>query len=245
MPKRIDLTGQHFGKLTVLYPGKGIIDSKKRTTWICQCDCGNTIEVMTQSLRSGHTKSCGCLQKEIAKITMQKNRLNNNLDMSNTIFNYIQPLAPTEKRDNYKRVIWKCKCLYPGCGEEFEISVASIPHSLACPKHKNLSKGEIKIKEILLQNNINFIQEYSPVGCINPKTGRTLRFDFFLPDYNLLIEFDGIQHFEKQNYFTSSLEEYQYRDNIKNIWAKENNIRLKRIPYYNLNNLSLDTLLSF
>ena len=61
--KPIDLTNQKFGKLKVLYRLKY---SKTAHTylWLCQCDCGNIIEVSGNNLRSGHTKSCGCLKLE-------------------------------------------------------------------------------------------------------------------------------------------------------------------------------------
>lgn len=62
--KRIDLTGQRFGKLIALEPDLSICNSKnkKRTTWKCKCDCGNIVTITTDALRSGKTKSCGCLK---------------------------------------------------------------------------------------------------------------------------------------------------------------------------------------
>ena len=58
----IDLTGQTFGKLTVLeYVG---LSKGSRTSWLCQCDCGNTTITIAHSLRRGNTKSCGCVKKE-------------------------------------------------------------------------------------------------------------------------------------------------------------------------------------
>lgn len=56
--KKVDLTGQRYGQLTVLSPAENI---GSRTAWRCQCDCGQEIVVKTHHLRSGHTKSCGCL----------------------------------------------------------------------------------------------------------------------------------------------------------------------------------------
>jgi hypothetical protein len=58
-----DITGQRFGRLTVVsYQGK----SKKRISlWLCDCDCGCTRIVLSSNLRNGHTKSCGCLQREV------------------------------------------------------------------------------------------------------------------------------------------------------------------------------------
>lgn len=63
----IDLIGEKFGKLTVIDKAyvKEIGKSKKKMQyWKCECECGNIVYVMSQSLRSGNTKSCGCLKKE-------------------------------------------------------------------------------------------------------------------------------------------------------------------------------------
>ncbi len=56
--KKIDLTGQRFGKLTVVRPAENI---GTRTAWVCRCDCGRESVVKTHYLRSGHTASCGCV----------------------------------------------------------------------------------------------------------------------------------------------------------------------------------------
>ena len=58
-----DLTGQRFGRLIVIHP------TQKRgnggnIVWKCQCDCGNTVKVSGDNLKRGHTKSCGCFQRE-------------------------------------------------------------------------------------------------------------------------------------------------------------------------------------
>ena len=59
--KPIDISGMKFGRLTALYP---IDDDRKDTYWLCECECGNTIEVPSGSLRNGNTRSCGCLHKD-------------------------------------------------------------------------------------------------------------------------------------------------------------------------------------
>ena len=65
MAKFLDLTGQRFGKLTVIKFSKDVQSgNRKRKYWLCQCDCGNTKEVRTDSLTSGNVKSCGCLHIE-------------------------------------------------------------------------------------------------------------------------------------------------------------------------------------
>lgn len=56
-----DITGQRFGKLIAL---RWFKNEDEKITWECKCDCGNTTYVSSGNLLSGHTKSCGCLQKE-------------------------------------------------------------------------------------------------------------------------------------------------------------------------------------
>lgn len=59
--KKLDLTGQRFGKLTVLAPAENI---GERTAWWCRCDCGKETVVKTSRLRGGRTISCGCVHDE-------------------------------------------------------------------------------------------------------------------------------------------------------------------------------------
>ena len=55
--KKLDLTGQRYGELTVLRPADNV---GGRTAWLCRCSCGKETVVKTCHLRNGHTKSCGC-----------------------------------------------------------------------------------------------------------------------------------------------------------------------------------------
>lgn len=69
MRKIIDLTGKRFGKLTVLQK----LDSVNGfIMWKCICDCGKIVSVSGNNLRSEHTKSCGCLTREVAAIRQTK-----------------------------------------------------------------------------------------------------------------------------------------------------------------------------
>jgi len=62
MNRYIDLTGQRFGRLVII---EYICHNKYgQSLWLCKCDCGNETIVMSNHLKTGHTKSCGCLQKE-------------------------------------------------------------------------------------------------------------------------------------------------------------------------------------
>ncbi len=94
MPKKINLIGQKFDRLTVISEAprhSGLI------AWLCRCDCGNTIIATTKGLRKGHTKSCGCLRASRAAQLAQQKRTHG------------------EKRTRLYR-IWssmKSRCLYP------------------------------------------------------------------------------------------------------------------------------------
>ena len=71
MAKVKDLTGQKFGRLTVIECA-GIKDRK--VTWLCECECGKEIVVRSACLQRGNTRSCGCLQKELAEKLIKEAR---------------------------------------------------------------------------------------------------------------------------------------------------------------------------
>ena len=60
--RRIDISGQKFGRLTVLGRAEG------QCRWLCKCQCGNPTVTRSNNLRSGGTRSCGCLQREVARL---------------------------------------------------------------------------------------------------------------------------------------------------------------------------------
>lgn len=68
MGKLIDLTGQRFGRLTVVKKVNPddvwYIGSDTSALWLCKCDCGNEVVVLSRCLRRGNTKSCGCYRRE-------------------------------------------------------------------------------------------------------------------------------------------------------------------------------------
>lgn len=62
MPLAVDLSGMRFSRLTALSPRPG--SRQSRRGWLCRCVCGNEVVVPTDKLLAGHTRSCGCLQRE-------------------------------------------------------------------------------------------------------------------------------------------------------------------------------------
>ena len=69
MSKLIDLTGQRFGRLTVVCRGKTKSRKQNGTLvyWLCKCDCGNEIEISGADIRRGKSQSCGCYQSEMSR----------------------------------------------------------------------------------------------------------------------------------------------------------------------------------
>lgn len=99
------------------------------------------------------------------------------------------------------------------------------------------SNGEKKITEYLQQENIFFHKEKTFDDLIYVSN---LRFDFYIPKQNIAIEFDGIQHYKPVGYFggNDAFIETQKRDKLKDIYCKEKNIKLVRIPYFEINNIN-------
>jgi len=71
MSTEIDISNKKYGKLTAI---KKAFYKKGKSYWVFRCDCGNEKIIIKDNVVKGQTKSCGCLQKEIAKITQLKNR---------------------------------------------------------------------------------------------------------------------------------------------------------------------------
>ena len=98
-----------------------------------------------------------------------------------------------------------------------------------CPSC-DLSGGEEKIRLFLISKNIDFIEEWRDHDCVHKSK---LRFDFFLPKKNCLIEYDGRHHFQPIDFFggKKSFKLTKIRDKIKNRWAKKNKIKMIRVKY--------------
>ena len=98
-----------------------------------------------------------------------------------------------------------------------------------CPSCRE-SKGEMKIRIFLTNNNIQFEREKRFEDCRHKKP---LPFDFYLPQYNLCIEFDGQLHYMSVKYFggDEKLNERKDNDLIKSNYCKEKGINLLRIRY--------------
>ncbi len=121
------------------------------------------------------------------------------------------------------------------CNHEWDATVSDRTHEKGCPICKE-SRGEKKIKLFLKNNNINFETQKKFDRC---KNTNKLPFDVYVPEHNLLIEYDGELHYKSSEYFggEEKLKSTQLNDQIKNEYCKNNNIPLLRIPYWELKNI--------
>lgn len=109
-----------------------------------------------------------------------------------------------------------------------------------CPKCSQIySLAEEMIKEWLISNTIPFYFQHHFNSCVSP-TGRKMPFDFFLPNHNLVIEYDGEHHYKPSPLFHpgDKFHKQQIRDDIKTSFLKAHKIELLRIPYTEFNNLT-------
>ena len=142
---------------------------------------------------------------------------------------------------NYINAQTKIKIICPIHGEFFQV-----PSEHMLGKGCNIcreSKGEREISLILKKDGIKFIRQYKFENCINK---RQLPFDFYLPDYNMCIEFQGRQHFIPIAYFggEKALIEQQLNDGLKEVFCKNNKIPLLNINYNENINEKLKKFLS-
>lgn len=132
---------------------------------------------------------------------------------------------------------WICKC---DCGNTCIVNAKLLKnkHTQSCGCLGS-SVGEYNIESLLQDNKIQYIKEFIFSNLPNR------RYDFYLPQFNRLIEFDGPQHEGKiGGYYTKEkVEALMLRDREKNQYALSHNIPLVRIPYYKRDNITLGMIL--
>ena len=104
MTKPLELTGQVFGRLTVLGRG-GTHPKSKKAFWRCRCECGREKEVLGTYLRLGQTRSCGCLFLET---TIAKGRAKG-LQLAGKFFGRLVAIRPAGKTSKGE-IVWLCEC---------------------------------------------------------------------------------------------------------------------------------------
>ncbi|QXN70233.1 putative homing endonuclease [Bacillus phage vB_BspM_Internexus] len=133
----------------------------------------------------------------------------------------------------------KIGIIHKECNHEYKVTPSHFLRGRRCPMCSKInSKGIRIIKEFLNSNSITYIQEYQNPLFI-AKNNRPYRFDLYLPEYELIIEFDGEQHFSSKNFGYEAFIQCKKNDIIKNQWIKNNDLSLLRINFNHQSNLSI------
>lgn len=236
--------GDTYYKLTAIKRDMSRLD-EGRVFWLWKCECGNIISAPLKALKSGNTKSCGCLNREkyMERITILNSDLEDLTDKEFFKLKVIRQAKDEEIQNRPKGVrYWYCQC---ECGNFHIVGTSDLKMGKVKSCGCLISQGEEKISKILLKNNVPFQKQYTFEDL---KLERPLRFDFAIFTENglsYLIEYDGIQHFSKKDQFkkgSDSFSKNQKSDEFKNEYCKRNNIPLIRIPYTHLEKLNFDDL---
>lgn len=136
MPKTYnDITGMRFGRLTAL---KYLGNSK----WQCKCDCGNITTVPYNALKSGNTKSCGCLNNELIH---RKRR--NSTDLTGQVFGVIKVLEYAGSDKNGTN--WKIECQRCGNVKVMNATTLKKSKSCGCLEKESLNDGRTAYKKVV------------------------------------------------------------------------------------------------
>ena len=212
------LVGQQFGELTVISRAEDYVtpkNGKKYAQWNCLCSCGKMTVVLTNNLKTGSIKSCGHIKE--SHFENLEGHTFGKLRVIRLVEPYINP-------NGRKLVRYECEC---ECGAH----VLELANTLrngdvtSCGCSVN-SKGERFVKRYLDDHHISYVQHKSFDDCLSDN-GFKLNFDFYISDLNVLIECQGLQHFEPVAFFGGE-ERFcmqQKYDAIKSDYALTHNIR--------------------
>lgn len=210
----------------------GITYSTIRKYWDLPLEEFNEEEYFKQKIKQKQNeekRNIKKIKKETGQIRSKTNFFLPNQKIGPNNIEYIKEDNPyiSPQGVQQRKAIFKC----PICGKEFSCFIKDILSGAVkgCGNHSSI--GEDKIAKIFDKNNIEYVRQKS-YDDLKSKNNRFYRYDFYLPKYNTLIEYDGEQHY-KEGFGKGPeyLKEVQQNDKIKNQYAIDHNIKLIRIPY--------------
>jgi very-short-patch-repair endonuclease len=184
---------------------------------------------------SSHLKSstgCKKCSRKLAKYKMTKIQFTNDefINKLKTLYGSIYSYDCTKYKKGQKFATIHCNK-----HGNIRLGVKRLLNGRGCKKC-GISKGELRIMKFLYDHNIKFTHQKIYEDCKNIKP---LPFDFYIPKYNILIEFDGEQHDRPVRKFggKKGFMKQQKHDDIKNKYAENNKIQLFRIKYKDMTNI--------
>lgn len=207
----------------------GYTDPHKQATFKCK-KCGN---IWSSTAYDIYTGKSYCHKCSLSPYILTEDTIRNRLQENNPTIDYLYGY-----KGSLQHATFKCQT----CGYTWETTAFTVyTGKTGCPKCA-FSKGQTKISKYLDDHNISYIPEYTFHDC---KNIYLLPFDFYLPDNNTCIEYDGEHHFQpiirsKSMTYDDALrnfEKIKKRDLIKDNYCKQNNIILLRISYTQFKNI--------
>ena len=156
--KLIDLTGQRFGRLTVIGRDADSFtpNGSRKTMWLCQCDCGKTVTRNSQNLRITPTPSCGCFVSE---------RTSNRklIDFTGQRFGRLTVIGRSSEVGD-GRVIWHCKC---DCGKECDVLANNLRrgHTISCGCYREEIRPTLAFKHGMKHTRISGLYDAIKGRC--------------------------------------------------------------------------------
>lgn len=226
----VDLTGQIINGIVVnsLVEEKGKAGRHKR--WYCTCPmCKEIFIVSSQHLRDKNKPISMCSN-------CSRHQFN---DLSGKQFGRLTVLS-RDWNSKTKRIRYMCKC---NCGSTVSVQENHLQSGKIQSCGCLISGGEERISSYLHEHCIEFEKEKTFYGC---EYKRDLRFDFFIPSINTVIEYQGVQHYEPVEFFGGK-EDFairQIRDRIKLDYCKTHCINYTTISYNENIEIALEKILS-
>lgn len=216
-----DLTGRTYNSLYIeSFYGT---DKFGKNHWNARCLlCGNVIHPDTTCIKSGASKTCGCQRMENMKNAIM-------VDLTGKRSGMLTAKYSLGSKNG--RVLWHCDCDCGGWCVTTENAFASGKiTSCGCLKSRN----ERRISLWLDEHNIEYERQKTFDDCrnINP-----LRFDFYLPARNAVLEYDGEFHYMEIDGIPNDYKQQQINDRIKDEYCKDHGIEILRIPYWEKDNI--------
>lgn len=228
-----DLTGQQFGRWTVLRQSEPYVSPKGRVVrrWACRCSCGTERDVAETALLSGKSVSCGCYR-------LDRLREEQYHDLTGQQFGELTAIRRLEDRRtaNGNRIQeWLCKC---SCGKYVIRARTGLASGTSTSCGHNLPNWtlEANVEKYLSDRGFVYKRQYRDSALVGVG-GLPLSFDFALyrdNDVWCLVECQGKQHYEPVERF-GGLEEFEKQkihDKRKAAYAKNHGYLFVEIPYY-------------
>ena len=219
--QKTDISNQTINNLLIISKDNSRLD-KNHTYYLCKCLCGNPqiLSIRRDKILSGLTQSCGCVQLQSVTKNLLGQKFND--------YTVVEKVSPPEW-ESKPGAWWKLRC--DVCGEEKTLKGIHITaERVGFCSTMQRSNGEQKIAQLLYDNNIKFIEQYS-FHTLSPNK-IPLRFDFAIVDDNqnvkYLIEYNGQQHYNPVNYFggEEKFKKQQENDQLKIEFCENNSIPL-------------------